>query len=179
MVAGDPDARLDVVPCDAVAERIVAAAFAPPARGELRIQHAVAGLASALPIHLCRERIVDYFTRNPVGGRARVDYVGRRGPVFQLAHALRHELPAKAASLWLALRREPRRIRAVQKLLARQRAIQSDFAYFTHATFDFESAVPAAPGLEPAAYLELVCEGVDRHLLQRERRRGESGPRAA
>ena len=27
---GDPDTRLDVVPCDAVSRRIVAAAFAPP-----------------------------------------------------------------------------------------------------------------------------------------------------
>ncbi|HVN40154.1 MAG TPA: fatty acyl-CoA reductase [Myxococcota bacterium] len=170
-VAGDPDARLDVVPCDAVAERIVAAAFASPAHGELRIEHAVAGLASALPIHLCRERIVDHFNRNPAGGRARVDYVGRQGPVFQLAHALRHELPARAASLWLALRREPRRARAVQKLLLRQRAIQSDFAYFTHATFDFESRAPLAPPLDPSAYLELVCAGVGTHLLSRERRR--------
>ena len=170
-VAGDPDARLDVVPCDAVAERIVAAAFAPPARGELRIEHAVAGLANALPIHLCRERIVDHFTRSPAGGRARVDYVGRQGPVFQLAHALRHELPARAASLWLALRREPRRARAVQKLLLRQRAIQSDFAYFTHATFDFESRAALAPPLDPSAYLDLVCAGVGTHLLSRERRR--------
>jgi len=170
-VAGDPHARLDVVPCDAVAERIVGAAFAPPARGELRIEHAVAGLASALPIHLCREGIVDHFTRNPAGGRARVDYVGRQGPAFRLAHALRHELPARAASLWLAARRDPRRARAVQKLLLRQRAIQSDFAYFTHATFDFESRAPLAPALDPSAYLELVCAGVGTHLLSRERRR--------
>jgi len=172
VVAGDPDARLDVVPCDAVADRIVRAAFAPPARGALRIEHAVAGLEGALPIHLCRERIVSHFTRNPAGGRARVDYVGPPGPVFRAAHALRHELPARAASLWLSLRRQPRGVRAVQKLLERVRAIHSDFAYFTHATFDFESAVPLEPALEPAPYLDLVCEGVSRHLLQRERRRG-------
>jgi thioester reductase-like protein len=172
VVAGDPDARLDVVPCDAVAERIVQAAFAPPARGALRIEHAVAGLAGALPIHLCRERIVSHFTRNPAGGRARVDFVGSPGPLFHAAHALRHELPARAASLWLTWRRQPRGVRAIQKLLERVRAIHEDFAYFTHATFDFASSVPLEPALEPAPYLDLVCEGVARHLLQRERRRG-------
>jgi len=171
VVAGDLGARLDVVPCDAVAERIVAAAFEPPARGALRIQHAVAGLSGALPIHLCRERIVGYFTENPSGGRARVDYVGRRGPAFRFAHALRHELPSRVASLWLALRRQPRRARAVQNLLERQRAIHRDFAYFTHATFAFESSAPLEPALDPARYLDLVCEGVGRHLLLRERRR--------
>lgn len=172
VVAGDLDARLDVVPCDAVAERIVAAAFAPPERGRLRIQHAVAGFAGALPIHLCRERIVRHFSANPAGGgRARVDYVGSRGPVFHLAHALRHELPARAAALWLSLRRQPQRARAVQKLLLRQRAIHRDFAYFTHATFDFEKSAPTEPAVDPTSYLDLVCEGVDRNLLQRERRR--------
>jgi len=172
VVAGDLDARLDVVPCDAVAERILAAAFAPPPRGQLRIAHAVAGLEGALPIRLCRERIVGYFTREPAGTKARVDYVGSPGFGFRVAHALRHELPAGAASLWLALRGRSRGVRAVRRLLLRQRAIHSDFAYFTHATFDFERSAPLEPPLDPPSYLDLVCEGVARHLLQRERRRG-------
>jgi hypothetical protein len=60
----------------------------------------------------------------------------------------------------------------VKRLLERQRAIQRDFAYFTHASFDFETAAPLEPALDPASYLDLVCEGVGRHLLGRERRRG-------
>jgi hypothetical protein len=101
-----------------------------------------------------------------------VDFVGSPGPLFRAAHALRHELPARAASLWLTWRGQPRGVRAVQKLLERVRAIHADFAYFTHATFDFESSAPLEPALEPAPYLDLVCAGVARHLLQRERRRG-------
>jgi nucleoside-diphosphate-sugar epimerase len=176
VVAGDPQARLDVVPCDAVAERILGAAFEPPPRGRLRIEHAVAGLDGALPIHLCRERIVGYFTRNPAGGRARVDYVGSQGLAFRAAHALRHELPARAAARWLALRRKPRAARAVRRLLERQRAIQRDFAYFTHASFDFEARVRCEPAVDPQSYLDLVCAGVARHLLSRERRRVEPAP---
>jgi thioester reductase-like protein len=170
VVAGDPDARLDVVPCDTVAARIVAAAFAPPARGALRIEHAVAGIEGALPIRLCRERIVEWFRAHPAGGRAaRVDYVGPAGAAFRVAHALRHELPARAARSWLALRRKPSGVRAARKLLERQRAINDEFAYFTHATFDFEHSMPAEPASDPAAYLDLVCAGVARHLLRRER----------
>ncbi|MEZ4334735.1 MAG: fatty acyl-CoA reductase [Myxococcota bacterium] len=170
VVAGDPRARLDVVPCDEVANRIVEAALDPPARGTLRIRHAVAGLDGALPIALCRERIVDWFSRHPVGGAARVHFVGRSGPLFRTAHALGHELPGLGAAVWLALRRRANEGRAVRKLLERQRAINRDFAYFTHATFDFAASRPLDPPLDPAAYLELVCEGVSRHLLRRERR---------
>ena len=170
-VAGFPDARLDVVPCDEVAERIVAAAFAPAPRGNLRIAHAVSGLAGSPTIAQCRERILAHFTRHPVGGTARVDYLGRRGGRFRVAHALRHELPALAARLWLGARGDARRARAAQKLLERQRALNGDFAYFTHASFDFATSSPLDPPLEPTPYLDVVCDGVRRNLLQRERRR--------
>jgi hypothetical protein len=154
-----------VVPCDVVAERIVAAAFAPPPRGAPRIQHAVSGLARSLPISLCRDRIVAFFRDHPVGGRARVEYVGRRGPALRAAHALRHELPARGAALWLELSSRPNEARALRKLAERPRAINDDFAYFTHATLDFATAARSA--LEPKHYLDLVCEGVSRHLLRR------------
>jgi len=182
VVAGHRRARVDVVPCDEVAERIVAAAFDPPPPGELRIRQAVSGLGGALPIPLCRERIVGWFERHPVGaGEARLHFVGRRGPLFHAAHALRHELPGLGASAWLALRRRPEQSQAVRRLLERQRTANRDFAYFTHATFDFESSLPLHPALEPGPYLDLVCEGVSRHLLRRDRRgrRGQASARPA
>jgi hypothetical protein len=159
-----------------VARRIVEAAFSPPRAGALRIRHAVAGLEGSLPIPLCRERIVGWFARHRVGDAPRLHYVGRRGPGFHAAHALRHELPGLGTSLWLALRGRPSQSQAVRRLLERQRAANRDFAYFTHATFDFETSVPLDPHLDPERYLDLVCEGVSRHLLRRERRR--SRPRS-
>jgi alcohol-forming fatty acyl-CoA reductase len=166
-MAGDPDTRLDVVPCDVVSQQIVAAALAPPPRAKPRIQHAVAGLSGALPISLCRDRIVDWFRHHPAGGRARVEYVGRRGPAFRTVHALRHELPARAAARWLELRSRPQEARAMRKLLERQRGINDDFAYFTHTTLDFASSSKCDPPLEPAQYIATVCEGVSRHLMRR------------
>ena len=169
VLAGDPSTRLDVVPCDVVAQRIAASAFAAPARGALRIEHAVAGLARALPISLCRERIVGWFRDHPAGGRARVEYVGRRGPAFRAAEALRHELPARSAMFWHELQSRPNEARALRKLALRRRLLNDDFAYFTHATLDFATARP--PALEPARYLDTVCAGVSRHLMRRERPR--------
>ncbi|HKA13978.1 MAG TPA: SDR family oxidoreductase [Myxococcota bacterium] len=167
VLAGDPDTRLDVVPCDDVSQRIVGAAFAPPPRGAPRIQHAVAGLASALSIAMCREGIVGWFRDHPAGGRPRVEYVGRRGPASRAAHALRHELPARGAALWLELKSRPHQARAVRKLVERLRILNDDFAYFTHATLDFASSAKCDPPIEPAHYLATVCEGVSRHLLRR------------
>jgi fatty acyl-CoA reductase len=177
VLAGDPGTRLDVVPCDAVSQRVVAAAFAPPPRGEPRIQHAVAGLASAIPISMCRERIVDWFRNHPAGGRPRVEYVGRRGPALRAAHALRHELPARSAALWLEWIRRPQQARAVRKLAERRRILNDDFAYFTHATLDFASSAKNDPPIDPEHYLDTVCAGVSRHLMSRSARPRAAAPR--
>jgi thioester reductase-like protein len=164
-VAGDPEARLDVVPCDAVAERVIEAAFAPG--GALGIRHTVAGLAGACSIALCRERILGYFGPRAGDPPPRLAYVGPRGWRFQLAHALHHELPGAAAALWLRLRGKERLASAARRLRERQRSVNRDFTYFTHASFDFAAARPLEPALDPASYLDLVCAGVDRHLLRR------------
>jgi nucleoside-diphosphate-sugar epimerase len=172
VVAGDPRAKLDVVPCDEVAARVADACFDPPARGALRIRHAVAGAAGALPIPLCRERIVAYFQRHPVRGeRAYLAFVGPRGKRFHVAQTLFHVMPALGGALLLGLRRDAGQARSVRRLLERQLETNRDFAYFTHATFDFATSVPLDPPLEPAHYLDVVCEGVSRNLLRRERRR--------
>jgi hypothetical protein len=99
-----------------------------------------------------------------------VEYVGRRGAAFRAAHALRHELPAWSAAFWLDLQSRPREARAVRKLIERQRGINQDFAYFTHATLDFASSWKTEPPLDPTRYLDLVCEGVSRHLMRRAER---------
>jgi hypothetical protein len=46
--------------------------------------------------------------------------------------------------------------------------VNRDFAYFTHSTFDFRGSHPLEPPLDPAGYLDTVCEGVERHLLRRQ-----------
>lgn len=166
VVAGDPDVRLDIVPCDEVARRAALAAFAPPSPSAPRIVHAVAGLEGASPLRLCREQIVAHFEAQPDDGRPRLTWVGRRGVRFRLEHGLRHEIPLRAAAAWSMLALRSDRARMALRLLERQRAIHREFSYFTHATFDFRSSMPLDPPLEPAPYLKAVCAGVQRHLLR-------------
>ncbi|HEY8121242.1 MAG TPA: hypothetical protein VII78_07990, partial [Myxococcota bacterium] len=147
---------------------------APP-RGELRIRHAVAGLSGALPIQLCRERISAYFAHSPVRGPGvGIRYVGAPGLAFRLAHAIHHELPAARDALLATVAREPNKARAARALAERQRRANRDFTYFAHATFDFASSVPLSPPLDPASYLDVVCEGVSKNLLRRERKRAKA-----
>jgi alcohol-forming fatty acyl-CoA reductase len=179
VVAGDPEVRLDIVPCDEVARRAALTAFAPPSPGAPRIVHAVAGLEGASSLDLCREQIVAHFEAEPDDGRPRLAWLGRRGARFRLEHGLRHEIPLHAAAAWSVLALRSDRARMALRLLERQRAIHREFAYFTHATFDFRSSMPLDPPLEPVTYLKAVCAGVQRHLLRaRSRRAGlaESRP---
>jgi len=168
VVAADPETRLDIVPCDDVARRIVDDAFDPPAGGAARIRHVVAGPDGSLPLALCREGIERHFAPS---GLVRLAWMGRRGPRHALEHALRHELPGRAAALYFALRRDPRKARAARRLLDAQRQLHRDFGYFTHASFDFESSLPVVPPVDPRSYLETVCAGVERNLLRSARGR--------
>jgi thioester reductase-like protein len=171
VVAGDPDVRLDIVPCDEVARRATLAAFAPPPPGSHRIVHAVAGLEGASSLKLCREQIVAHFEAQPDDGRPRLAWLGRRGARFRLEHGLRHEIPLRAAVAWSVLALRSDRARMALRLLERQRALHREFGYFTHATFDFRSSIPLDPPLDPPTYLKTVCSGVQRHLLRARSRR--------
>lgn len=156
VVLARPESRLDLVPVDVVAERVVGAAFdgaaargvgaeAPP------IRHAVAGWERSPTLALCRERVGAYYERHPLAGApaARVRHLGPDGLRWRLAHHRHHRRRAGGASWPDAIEATSRR-----------------FAYFTHKSFCFRSSVPLEePGFDPGAYLDTVCAGVWRHLL--------------
>lgn len=151
-VMARPRARLDLVPVDAVAERVIAAAFSPPRRGQAPpIRHAVAGYENSPSLRLCRERVPVFFERNPVPGAApaRLRYLGRDGPIYRLVHWLQHHRRPESASL-------------ADRIADTNRS----FAYFTYNTFRFRSSVPLdETGFDPGDYLDTTCRGVYRHLL--------------
>lgn len=156
-VIANPNTRLDVVPVDCVAERVVAAAFAAeqPAPGAPSIRHAVTGYERSPTLAQCRRVIEQYFRRNPIAdarGRdaaARVRYLGRDGLRYRLRHWLHHS-------------RRPDAHLVAGRLEQTNRV----FSYFTQNTFRFRSSVPLEdPGFEPRAYVETVCRGVARNLM--------------
>jgi fatty acyl-CoA reductase len=156
VVLARPDARLDLVPVDVVAERVVDAAFDGVAQrgvgaAEPPIRHAVAGWERSPTLRLCRARVGPYYERHPLPGAppARVRHLGPAGWRWRIAHHLHHRRPAAGASWPDAIEETSRR-----------------FAYFTHTSFRFSSSVPFVdPDFTPGDYLDVVCHGVWRHLL--------------
>ena len=171
-VAATPTGRLDLVPCDDVARCAVDTAFGPaPAPGQPRIRHATAGWDQSCSIEACQRQIERFFHRHPIGGRPRVRYIGPLGSRFRIAEWIHHRVPLAAAELWARLARRHRQAEALRRRGERVREINRSFAYFTHHSFDFQSAVPLLDAdFDPEDYLETVCAGIHRHLLRRDPR---------
>jgi 1-acyl-sn-glycerol-3-phosphate acyltransferase len=163
-VVGDPAARLDLIPVDEVATRILDACRAEPGmRAPAEIRHAVAGPALSARVEDCWEEVQRFFTVHPVGRRPTRRYLGPRGIRFTLAHLLHHRLPIAAGSV---RSRELRR--RAKALRTRIEYLNEVFPYFTTRSFSFRSSLPLDPSFEPRAYVGTVCRGVYRHLLGRD-----------
>jgi len=152
-VVARPRARIDLVPCDEVAERVVDAAFDPPPGDAPRIWHAVAGYDLAIPAESCLVGLHDWFQRNPVTtsrqGPAQVHYLGPGGFRYRFHHWLHH------------LRR-----RDAHLVAPRLDETNRRFAYFTTRSFRFASSVPLTrPDFDPRRYLERISRGVAVQLL--------------
>lgn len=169
VVAARLETRVDVVPCDDVAERVVDVVFAAPA-ADMRIHHAVAGPEGCSSVALCRESIERFFASRRIGPGPRIRHVGPDGPLLRARAWLQQRVPLAITAALLRLRRREGPARTLAKLSERQRYLNSVFRYFTHNTFAFASSLPLDDDFEPRAYLETVCRGVYTHLL-----RGDEG----
>ena len=162
-IVGHRDSRLDVVPVDEVAGRILTAATAagaPPAV----VRHATAGAALSPTLQECWDGIAEYYGVNRVGRRPVLRYLGPRRLGFRIADALHHQLPVTMA----ALRSKDSR-RKARSLKARLAKLNDAFPYFTSNSFDFHSSEPLNHGFEPRAYVRLVCQGMHRFVLRQDR----------
>jgi len=155
-VIARPGARIDVVPCDAVSDRCIGAAFRPASvDGKAPpIVHAVAGYDHSPNVRLCCDSIESFFTQNPDtrkrnrDKRAKVRFLGPDGILFKFNHWLYHVRQYQ--------RRQAEGLSQANRM----------FAYFTGNTFKFQSSVPFnPPDYKPAAYIETVCKGVSEHLM--------------
>jgi nucleoside-diphosphate-sugar epimerase len=167
VVVGHPAAQLDVVPVDWVAERVVSECFSADTKGAseansgaVTVRHLTAGLDRAPSVATCKERIVGYFTDEPVGKPPRVAYLGPRGARFAWAN-FRHQ---RATAAFARFRSgDPMRAR---RTLGQIDALNQQFSYFTQRSFDFQSSAALSPEFDPAEYVTTVSRGVARHLLR-------------
>jgi len=163
-VAGLPGTRLDLVPVDEVAARMLEECApglgreSPPV-----IRHAVAGLGRTIRLSEVGERITKFFSVHQVERRPVVKYLGRRGPGFRLAESVHHRMAIAAAEL-----RSPSLRRATGQLKARLAYLNRVFPYFTCNCFAFTSSRPFDGTFDAGSYVTNVCRGAYRHILHRD-----------
>lgn len=156
---GDPEARLDLVPVDEVADRILLACDDAGRRGPA-IRHVVAGPERSLTVQECWEVIRDFFSAHRVGRSPRLAYLGPPGWRFRVADLVHHRIVPVVARLGPTDRE--RRKGPAPDQVAR---LNDDFPYFTTHSFSFPSSEPLDPSFDPRGYVATVCRGVYRHLL--------------
>ena len=169
-LAANRNCVLDVVPCDAVAERIADTAFRHVRKGdEVVIRHAVAGVDRGLRIDACVNAFTDYFRRNPALGVPGVPVVSEGGWFFKLRDWVNHQGPVDIASVFMLMGGKRKKMQRMRKAMRQVRYLNEAFPYFTRKTFRFQTSdTIEIPGMEPKAYIETVCDGVSRHLLGKE-----------
>ncbi len=164
-VVGRGDARLDVIPVDEVAARMLEESRTGRRGAAFAIRHAVAGLERSATVRQCCDRITEFYTVHSVDRMPAIRYLGPRGFRFELADGLLHRLPIAAAQL-----RSPALRRSGRQLRARLSYLNRVFPYFTSNSFAFRSSRPLDPAFEPEAYVRIACRGVYRHILGRDER---------
>lgn len=166
------DSRLDIIPCDAVVDRLLEVAFDPawPRTDRPAIVQAVAGYENSPTILEARNSWNPYFKPQPGEPRPYVAYMGPDRASLRRALFWHHELPLrlKQAGAWLL--GQKRQVTRLGRLMKTLRSIDEVFPYFTRNTFRFESSLPLGSGFDLQAYLATVCLGVRRHLLRRDER---------
>lgn len=162
VMVGEPYARLDLIPVDEVAARIIGACRSGRA-AESELQHAVAGVSLSPTLHDCWEVIRDFFRVHPVARRPEMHYMGPRGLTFALADIVHHRVPIATAATRSA------KVRAKARSLGAKLAYLNEvFPYFTSRSFAFRSSYPLAASFDPPAYVATVCKGIYRHVLRRD-----------
>lgn len=159
-VVAHPDARLDLIPVDEVAGRVLGSCRADGNGTAPVIRHAVAGFDRSPRIRDCWEVIRDFFRIHRVARRPMLAYLGPPGVWFRLAHAVHHGLGIALVGL---------RSRSLRRLAGQLRTklayVNRAFPYFTSQSFNFRASQPLGDGFEPRSYVRTVCRGVYRHLL--------------
>jgi alcohol-forming fatty acyl-CoA reductase len=168
VVRADPNARVDVVPCDDVAERIITSAFDPAHQKEpLAIRHAVAGIEHCGTISKLARSHEDYFRAHPHEKEARWVYLGTSEASFRFHEWVHHHLPVGTARVITRATGRRRAARRVDRLADVLGYLNEAFHYFVSRTFRFRSSFGPLQDFDLDSYLDAVSHGISQHLLKR------------
>jgi len=167
VVRVNPNAILDVVPCDDVVDRILSCAFDPSLQQPLVVRHAVAGLANSGLVSKLAYTHERYFKAHPHAKEARWAYLGDSAASFRFNEWLHHHVPVGAARVAIQLTGEKKALQRIDRLADVLAYLNEAFYYFAHHTFDFRTAFPPLEDFDLDEYLDTVSHGISEHLLKR------------
>jgi len=163
----NPDALLDVVPCDDVADRILSCAFDPELQQPFVIRHAVAGLENSGAMPRLAYTHEKHFKAYPQEREVRWAYVGENLAAFRFHEIVHHHMPIGAARVATKLKGQKRATVKLERLARGLGYLDEAFHYFCHHTFDFRTAFPPLEDFNLDSYLQSVSDGISEHLLKR------------
>ena len=167
-VRANTDTVLDVVPCDDVADRILACAFEPSLQQPFLIRHASVGLARSGRTGDLARRHISFFRGSPHDRPPHLAFLGRSAAAYRLRRLLSHVIPLRAAQVRARLAGRPRDAREPIRMLKWLDYLDEQFHYFVHRTFEFRTAAHDTSEFELVPYLDTVSGGVSEHLLKRD-----------
>jgi thioester reductase-like protein len=168
VIDGRRDTKLDIVPVDEVASRLIQEVFRSdhqPAvnASEFRMTFSVATDRCSLRIsEICR-LLEQEFNDMPGSDARRFSFVGR-GWLFKGFELLYHRGPLTLQSAYLGMRGETEKQKQVKKALKILKDMNAVFSHYTAQKYDFRPEEPS-PMFEPTEYLRVVCSGVWEHLV--------------
>ncbi|HEY4954652.1 MAG TPA: SDR family oxidoreductase [Gemmatimonadaceae bacterium] len=164
----DPDVKLDVVPCDDVADRILSCAFDPALQNPLVIRHAVAGLQNSGHVAKLAYTHERFFQAHPHEKEARWAYIGSSNAQFRFNEWMHHHVPIGTARVVTLLSQNETATRKLDRLADVLENLNEAFYYFASHTFDFRTAFPPLENFDLDAYLDSISHGISEHLLKRD-----------
>jgi thioester reductase-like protein/1-acyl-sn-glycerol-3-phosphate acyltransferase len=163
----NPDARLDVVPCDDVADRIISCAFDPELQKPFLIRHAVAGLQNTGAIPQLAYTHEKHFKAYPLEREVRWAYVGENLAAFRFHEMVHHHMPLGAMRVATKLKGQKRATVKLERLARGLGYLDEAFYYFVHHTFDFRTDFLPLEDFNLESYLQSISDGISEHLLKR------------
>ncbi|MEO8181011.1 MAG: SDR family oxidoreductase [Deltaproteobacteria bacterium] len=168
----DPNVRLDVVPVDVVAERVISAGFQErlPAPGEpTPIRLAAMGLTQAMRADFSTRATARFFEDHPGAKAPPGVFIGGVQHGFLHQDLLRRALPVRLLRTYFTLTRKGAQARQIEKINSRVQQMNAAFRYFIHNSFDFRPSMPVVlPGFSAPRYIDIVNRGMYKHLLGRD-----------
>ena len=168
VVRVDPETKLDVVPCDDVADRIISCAFDPSLQKPFVIRHAVAGLENSGYVAKLAYTHERYFQAHPHEKAARLAYLGDNLAHYRFNEWMHHHVPIGTAKMITRMSQNERAARQLDRLGDVLGTLDEAFYYFASNTFDFRTEFPPLEDFDLDSYLESISHGISEHLLKRD-----------